>query len=133
MIFNDYAVNQAKQINLALDNANKQHVHPRYQCVANDHAFAFLSKARQNPSISKVIEHNVIFNKNRSIVDEAHWLTLKDRWYDVSNRVDEAFKKMYGEKGSALRKKLIANNRVNLEKVMPRMTKLEKFVFKYLK
>lgn len=134
MIFNDYKINQTKQLNLALDNANKKHYHPRYECVANDHALAFLSKARQNPSLSKVIEHNMVYNnKNRCIIDEAHWENLKEKWFDARNKVEEAFVKLYGENGARLRTKLIKNNRIGLDSVKPRMTKFEKFVFKYLK
>ena len=120
MISNNYINKQLTSINKALSHSN-------CKCQAEDYALEFLLKARKNPSVSKVVEEHTL--KYRTTSKKSFWKNLKSSWGDAENKVNKVFEEMYPNTKN-IRTKLIKTHRINLEKINPKMTKLEKFIFK---
>lgn len=123
MITNNYINKQITSISKALS-------HSKCHCEAEDYALEFLSKARKNPSVSKVVEEHLLKYSNNNTKN--FWKSLKKAWGDAESKVNKVFNEMYPNT-QKIRKKLIKTHRVNLEKITPKMTQLEKFVFRYLR
>ena len=130
---NLYVQKQTKLLTSAVKNVQNSwtKANYRYINVANDQTHAFLQNGISNPSITKIIEHDIITKKG-NILEQGIWSRLKDTCFVAKNELNERFKKMY-KTTYGIREKLIANNRINIDKVTPRMTKFQKFIFKYLK
>ena len=120
MIVNKYISAQAHSIRNALHNSH-------CPCEAEDYAFEYLSRARKNPSLSMIVEHNVLKNSTK---DQNYWNSLKNRWWDAKDKVKTIFNKNYPRTGK-LREKLIKNNRIELDYVTSKMDADAKYNFKY--
>ena len=104
MIKNNYINKQITSMGLALTRS-------KCKCQAEDYALEFLSKARKNPSVSKVVEEHMLKYRNNHTRD--FWKSLKSSWYDAESKVNKVFNEMYPKTGKT-RTKLIKTHRINL-------------------
>lgn len=131
MISNQFIKNQSQIMDFAFEQMDKYKKNNMlgHKHMAQDYAHQFIYSAQKSPTVAMAIEQNKIKNNTQM---KKIWNSLKSKAEFVQMNLQETINNAYPNT-KKLRTKLVKNNRLNLDKVLPKMNTLEKFLFKVIK